>query len=338
MMTPFNQHYKMSIRRSSRRQSLQEAASPAKRPLADFLGRVLVLALLVLVFQTPAAAGFELIDHDGVRHRIDRPFTRIISLYPAHTENLAEIGASDALFGISTSDTYPASILDKPRFSYHDTAEKLIAAAPDCILIRPMIRHSAANLIEQLERYGITVISLQPATIDEMFEYWRTLGRISGHERGAARMISAFQHELEKVRRRVAATAEERRPRVYFESIHRRMRTFSPASITIFCLTAAGGINVADDAVPRRGTNIADYSKERILAKAEMIDVFLAQTGRMNRITVEEIIGEPGFGAIKAVREGRIYLIDETLVARPTTRLLEGIRQINRLLYEGEFR
>lgn len=290
------------------------------------------------MFQTVAAAGFELIDHDGVRHRIDRPFTRIISLYPAHTENLAEIGASDALFGISTSDTYPASILDKARFSYHDTAEKLIAAAPDCILIRPMIRHSAANLVEQLERYGITVISLQPATVDELFDYWRTLGRISGHEGGATRMISVFQHELEEMKRRVAAIDEKRRPRVYFESIHRRMRTFSPASIAIFCLTAAGGINVADDAVPRRGTNIADYSKERILAKAEMIDVFLAQSGRMNRITVEEIIDEPGFGAIKAVREERIYLIDETLVARPTTRLLEGIRQINWLLYENEFR
>lgn len=337
MVTPFNQKNQSPVRHSCRRSRAHRTA-PTKRSSAGLLGRALALALLVVMFQTSAAAGFELIDHDGVRHRIDRPFSRIISLYPAHTENLAEIGASDALFGISTSDTHPAGILDKPRFSYHDTAEKLIAAAPDCILIRPMIRHSAANLVEQLERYGITVISLQPATVDEMFDYWRTLGRISGHERGAARMVSTFQQQLEEMNHRVAAIDEERRPRVFFESIHRRMRTFSPASIAIFCLAAAGGINVADDAVPRRGTNIADYSKERILAKAEMIDVYLAQTGRMNRITIEEIRNEPGFGAIKAVRDGRIHLIDETLVARPTTRLLTGIREINRLLYEGEFR
>lgn len=310
--------------------------APNRRHAGVLCGHALIVALLLSVLETTAAAGFELIDHDGVRHRIDRPFTRIISLYPAHTENLAEIGASEALLGISTSDTYPESILDKPRFSYHDTAEKLIAAAPDCILIRPMIRHSAANLIEQLERYGITVISLQPATPAELFDYWQALGRISGHSSGAAEMISDFQHELEQLNRRAAAIKEERRPRVYFESIHRRMRTFSPASIAMFCLTTAGGVNVAADAVPRRGTNIADYSKERILAKAELIDVFLAQSGRMNRITVEEIRNEPGFGAIKAIREGRIYLIDETLVARPTTRLLEGIRRINRLLYDHE--
>lgn len=321
-----------------RRQQQHRGTAPSQRRVADFRIGILALLLLVLILETTATAGYELIDHDGVRHRLDRPFSRIISLYPAHTENLVEIGASDALLGISTSDTYPESILDKPRFSYHDTAEKLIAAAPDCILIRPMIRHSAANLVHQLERYGITVISLQPATPAELYDYWRILGRISGRSDGAARMISAFQDELEQLQGRVAAIPEEARPRVYFESIHRRMRTFSPESIAVFCLTAAGGVNVADDAVPRRGTNIADYSKERILAKAEMIDVFLAQSGRMNRITIEEIRNEPGFGAIKAVREGRIHLIDETLVARPTIRLLQGIRQINRLLYENKLR
>ncbi|MBE0583587.1 MAG: ABC transporter substrate-binding protein, partial [Desulfofustis sp.] len=314
----------------------QRSAPPAaqKRRPGSACGRVLALILLTLTLAATGAPAFELVDDDGIHHRIDRPFSRIISLYPAHTENLAEIGAIDAVLGISTSDTYPERILDKPRFSYHDTAEKLIAAAPDCILIRPMVRHSAANLVEQLERFGITVISLQPTTPAELIEYWQTLGRISGHVEGADRMTRRFQQELEQLRRQVAAIPETKRPRVYFESIHQRMRTFSPESIAIFCLTTAGGINIADDAIPRRGTNIADYSKERILAKADMIDMFLAQSGRMNRITVEEILAEPGFGAIKAIREGRVALVEETLIARPTTRLLEGIRRINQLLYD----
>ncbi|MCD6388623.1 MAG: hypothetical protein J7L69_04355 [Desulfobulbaceae bacterium] len=48
---------------------------------------------------------------------------------------------------------------------------------------------------------------------------------------------------------------------------------------------------------------------------------------------LEAIRLEPGFMAIKAVREGKIYLIDEALVSRPTLRLLEGIRQIFGILY-----
>jgi iron complex transport system substrate-binding protein len=53
----------------------------------------------------------------------------------------------------------------------------------------------------------------------------------------------------------------------------------------------------------------------------------------MNRVSREMIEAEPGFQAIKAVREGKIFLIDEELVSRPTMRLLDGIRQVGAMLY-----
>ncbi|HID02317.1 MAG TPA: ABC transporter substrate-binding protein, partial [Desulfobacterales bacterium] len=37
--------------------------------------------------------------------------------------------------------------------------------------------------------------------------------------------------------------------------------------------------------------------------------------------------------AIKAIQEGKLSLVDEQLVSRPTQRILEGIRQINTILY-----
>ena len=53
----------------------------------------------------------------------------------------------------------------------------------------------------------------------------------------------------------------------------------------------------------------------------------------MNPVTVEEIRAEPGFAVIRAVREGRVLLVDEALVSRPTMQLLEGIETLRRLLY-----
>lgn len=291
--------------------------------------------LLLLLFCPQPGSGFQITDSTGTSHTFTTPAQRIISLYPAHTENLAAIGASGNLIGISTSESTASPVLDKPTFSYHDSVEKFIQADPDCILIRPMISRSNPNLIRKLREYGIKIVSLQPTTVDELYTYWQNLGKISGFEQQAIKMIVDFQRGIDDILTDVARVPPELRPRVYFESIHSRMRTFTPESITIFCLTTAGGINVAGDAVSRRGTNIAGYSKERILAKAEEIDVFLAQSGRMNRISVEQIIDEPGFKAIKAVRNGRVYLIDEYLVSRPTPRLLQGIRTIHQLLYQG---
>ncbi|MBW2349127.1 MAG: hypothetical protein JRF59_15015 [Deltaproteobacteria bacterium] len=41
--------------------------------------------------------------------------------------------------------------------------------------------------------------------------------------------------------------------------------------------------------------------------------------------------------AIKAVREGEIYIVDEDIVSRPTMRLLDGIWEIGRILYPARF-
>ena len=289
--------------------------------------------LLVLLALPSYLQGYELVDDDGFRHSFSSPFRRIISLYPAHTENLVELGAGDSLIGISTSDGEIASLNTVPRFSYHDSVEKFITAAPDCILIRPMIRHSAANLIEKLLQYGITIVSLQPTSSKELFTYWKKLGIISGKEHNAEKMVSSFRTTLSKMTNAIAHIPHENRTRVYFESIHKRMKTFSPSSIAMFCLESAGGINIANDAIPRRNTNIAAYSKEKILSHAEKIDVFLAQNGRMNPVTIDIIKNEPGFGAIKAINNNRIFLIDESIVSRPTPKLLIGIKTIQTFLY-----
>jgi iron complex transport system substrate-binding protein len=55
----------------------------------------------------------------------------------------------------------------------------------------------------------------------------------------------------------------------------------------------------------------------------------------MNRVTKELIVNEPGFKAIRAVRLGRVYLVPERLVSRPTLRLLKGMELVHDLLYPG---
>jgi len=277
--------------------------------------------------------------HTGLFHSIADAkekhlvFHRIISLYPAHTENLVALGLTQELIGIAASDTYPPAILNKPGFSHHDNAEKFIAANPDLVLIRPMIAHSAPQLLQQLKGAGITVISLQPRSVKEMLDYWLELGRLTGKDEAAEKMVAEFKDKLAETEKSVQKIPPKKRPKVYFESIHSRMKTFAPSSIAVFVLQQAGGVNIATDAEARRSTNIAAYGKERILAHADDIDIFLAQKGRMNRVSVAKIAQEPGFQAIKAVREGKIFLVDEQLVSRPTQRILEGIDEVRKILY-----
>jgi len=145
---------------------------------------------------------------------------RVISLYGAHTENVYSLDAEDQLVGVSRSSKYPIRAALNPIFSQRDGAEKFLAARPDLVLVRPMIDRAYPGLIQQLEKYGITVVSLQPVTIDEMYRYWMVLGRLLGQERQAADMVAIFSQQMKTI-----ATATKPltpKKRVYFEAIHKK--------------------------------------------------------------------------------------------------------------------
>ena len=271
-----------------------------------------------------------IIDDMNRKITVKAPFARIISLYAGHTENLFSLGLDAEIIGVSPSETYPGKALLKPVFSYHDDLEKFLAARPDLVLVRPMIDRGYARLLAGLEKNGITVVSLQPGNLDEIYRYWQTLGALAGREAESGRLIAGFKESLETIGQSVRKIST--RKKVYFEAIHERMKTFSPDSMAIFAVDTAGGINLAKDAGPVRDTNIAAYGKERILSHATEMDVYLAQSGPMNRVTIDLIQNEPGFSVIKAIQAQQIYLIDEVLVSRPTVRLLEGIRTISKIL------
>jgi iron complex transport system substrate-binding protein len=299
---------------------------------------VLVVLLFRLILPLPAQAESvkSIIDSSGQTVNVSKPFTRIISLYSAHTENLCSLGAEELLVGISRSDDFPPSITNKPRFSYREDPEKFIALQPDLVLVRPMIERSYPQFIDKLKQAGIVVVSLQPNGVEEMFDYWENLGILVGKEAAAEEMIAAFNSRLQLIQDSLKNVKADLRPKVYFQSIHSKMKTFAKESIGVFVLEQAGGINIAAEAEQVRGTNIAYFGKEQLLSLGSEIDIFLAQHGIMNPVNLDIIMKEPGFGAIKAIRNGQVYFIEEALVSRPTLRILDGIEQLNALFYHAK--
>jgi iron complex transport system substrate-binding protein len=311
------------------------------KPDRSILGLAFISALWLFTASAAPAADSGLVDGRTVvdaasrRLSVNKPFERIVCLYGAHAENLFALGAGDRIAGVPPHENYPPEAARRPVFSYHDDLEKFLAAKPDLVLIRPMIDRGYPQLIGRLEKNGIAVVSLQPGNVAEMLAYWEILGLLSGRRDEAAALVRRFLRSAERIRSLTADIAP--RKGVYFEAIHDKVKTFSPQSMAVFALETAGGINVAGDAQPVRDTNIAAYGKERLLARAGEIDVYLAQSGTMNQPTIERIMSASGFQAIRAVREGRIHLIDERLVSRPTYRLLEGILAIGRAVYPDVF-
>ncbi len=291
----------------------------------------LFIPLLLLFFSAaPLIAGTSITDSEMRTLVFSQPFQRIISLYPAHTTNLLDLGLREEIIAIGASDN---QLPDRPRVQFQDDPERLLALKPDLVLIRPMISRGYPHLVRILERNNVRVVSLQPTAAPELFTYWETLGKLTGREEEARAMITTFGQRLAELTADIQQLPRDQRKRVYFESIHRQMKTFAPTSMAMFVLEAAGGVNIATDALQMRETNIAAYSRERLLAKADEIDLYLAQYGRMNPVSVDEIMRASGFQVIKAVRQRQVFLVPEELVSRPTMGLLDGIAFVKSLLY-----
>jgi len=290
---------------------------------------LLLIPCLFLLLTTLASAT-TIADNEKKTLVFTKPFERIISLYPAHTTNLLELGLKKEIIACGPSDSQLPNL---PRVQFQDDPERLLALKPDLVLIRPMLSRAYPNMVRTLEKNNVRVISLQPTEASELFPYWETLGKLTGREQQAKTMITTFGKRLAEITGTLKEIPKDKRKRVYFESIHKQMKTFAPNSIAMFVLESAGGINIATDADQMRETNIAAYGKERILAKADQIELYLAQSGRMNPVSVDDIAQEPGFEVIKAVRNRQVFLVDEEMVSRPTLELLNGIGFVKSLLY-----
>lgn len=306
----------------------------------------LLIIMILMVFATgcgtskPTAATGEgdikIVDDLKQTIVLKQPAKRIISLYSAHTENLLALGLDAEIIGVSTTETEPAA-KNKQVFDYRADPEKVLAAQPDLVIIRPFIKQSHPDFVKTLEQANIKVVCLYPEKFEEFGDYITKLAILTGREQQAAEKLAAFDAKLKAVAERTAKAPVKKR--VYFEATATEYRTITAESMPGKVLTLAGGINAAADAQPlKAASSIAAYGSERLLMKAGEIDVFLAQRGPMNPgVTPEAIKQRPGFDKIKAIREGQVYIVDEKLVSSPTFSLSEGVEKLAKTIYPEVF-
>lgn len=273
------------------------------------------------------------VDDMGEEIKLNQPCKRIISLYSAHTENLFSIGLDDQIIGVGTSDIYPAKALKKDVYDYKSDPEKVIAAQPDLVLIRPFINRKSPDFVETIKKAGITVVSLYPEKFEKFDDYIINLGQLTGKTEEAKKLLGEFHNDIKSI----SEITKDIEPKmtVYFESSENDYKTVTADSMPAKAIEYAGGINIASDVKPiKEGSSIAPYGIEKILENAENIDVFISQRGVMNAGgNYHSIVIRPGFDTIKAVQDDKVYVINQKIISSPTFRYYKGVMEIARMMY-----
>lgn len=136
------------------------------------LGRRVALAGACAALLTTAWAQTVVRDDTRRPTLFHSPPQRIVSLLPAITEMVCELGACDRLVGVDRHSNHPASVRDLPRLGgLEDTPlEALLKLQPDLVLVA-----GSARLLPRMQALGLRVMVFEPRDLQDTERMARSL-------------------------------------------------------------------------------------------------------------------------------------------------------------------
>ena len=278
--------------------SAPESAFAFPRRLRDALGREVVVA---------------------------RPPQRLVVVFPSNVEIAFALGLEARIAAIGGRVFWPAAARDKASIggALGYSAEAVAAQRPDLIVVTPSHR-TALGLIAPFERIGVPVLVLQHPDLASILRNIGLLGRATGQDAEAAALVAGMQAQLAVVRQRVGDVS---RRRVYLEtgSAGRGMfQTVGRGHYASDALAWAGGDNVFDDLA-----GAAQVSGEAIFVRDPDVIIALQREPQ----PAAAIAARPGWERLRAVREGRVRVLERGHALIPGPRQIEAVLAYARALH-----
>lgn len=154
----------------------------------------------------------EVIDDVGRLVRLAHPARRVVSLLPAGTETLFELGAGDRVVGRTRYDVDPrAAALPSVGGGLDPSIEALLALRPDLVLAFETA--STSKVRTRLEALGIPVYAIQTQDTADIYRNIHTLGHLVDRDAAADSLATRIRAVLDSVR---ASVPRGPRPRALY--------------------------------------------------------------------------------------------------------------------------
>lgn len=275
----------------------------------------------------PAATIIKVTDDFGYEVTLNKIPQRIVSLAPSNTEILFAIGAGDRVVGVTDYCNYPPEAMEKPKVGGYSTVdiEKVIALNPDLVVAA---YGNGIETIEALRERGITVIALNPKNLDDVTRNIELLGKVTGCEENASKLVRMMECTIEEVKKSVANVSD--RPKVAHIMWHDPVWVSGRNTFIDELIRLAGGENAFGDMDGWKAVSIEDVLERNP-------DVIIVNSGSGmgggKDILYEWAISE--LKDVSAVKNGRVYIIDADLISRPSYRLVYALKDIVSFLHPG---
>lgn len=294
-----------------------------------------LLAVLLLLFGAWAApahartAGSPIVvvDDQHTTLTLQTAPRRIIALAPNVAEILFSLGLGPRVVGVSVASDYPAAVKKLPVVYTINgpVLEKILALKPDLLISAAIVPQTTVNKLRSLH---LKVLVTDPHDIPGILHDITLVGDAAGVPGAAAKEVAGLQRRINVVTTAIAPLKS--RPTVFYE-LDKTLYTVGHGSFMDSLITMAGGRNIA------AGVNnpYPQLSAEALLADNPQV-ILLGDAAYGT--TAASVAARPGWSAISAVKNHRVYPFNDDLASRPGPRIVDGLEKLARLLHPGVIR
>lgn len=278
-----------------------------------------MIALLLTALAAPTAAPPS-VKPQWLSKQRPKKIERIVTVAPALTELLFELGVGDRVVGVSRYDDVPESVKALPKVGgfLDPNVEAIVALRPDLVLAVA----NAGNRIhlERVAKLNVPVYVVPGNTFADIFSATDAVGSVLGGD--AAKRAAELNARLtDTVRDLERANRGKHRTKTLVIYAYNPLVVGGPGSFVDRIIEVAGGDNVA-----KVGSEYPTYSIEHVLETAPEVIIDATEVAT-------EAPPWKSWTSVPAVRDGRVHRVTMGGFMRPGPRIVEGLRRMSAFLH-----
>lgn len=280
-----------------------------------------LLLLLFLLIPGTCLASRTLTDELGRTVVVPDHPRKLICLAPSIVDDVYSLGAGSDVIAVSNYTTYPADAAKKLSIGapLNPSLEKIIALHPNLVLASGDFNR--ISVIDQLGRYGIPVFVVNPHGIAGIHKSILSLGRALNRNAEAAALLHDLETREQSVRQRIQGKPIVR---LFMPIWYDPIITVGRHAFITEIIEMAGGSSITSDIAQEW----PQVSLEAIVARNP--DALLLIKG--SKISIAELENRPGWQALTAVRERRVFYVDK-LIELPSPAAIYAMEDLAKELH-----
>ncbi|HEY3097983.1 MAG TPA: cobalamin-binding protein [Methylomirabilota bacterium] len=287
-----------------------------------------VLAIVVLTSPAQALVVRDMLGRDVV---LAAPPARIVSLVPSVTETAFALGGDARLVGVSDFCDWPPAARAKPRVGgmINPSLEAIVALKPD--LVVGTDEGNREETFVQLQRLGIPVYVVHARRLAEMYELVTRVGELTGRTDAVAPLVAGIQRRIEAVRERVSGRPA---PRVLYVLWPDPLLVPGRDSHLTEMIELAGGHSIT----AAEPVSYVRFSIEAAVARAPEVIVLADHSSGASTAGRAAPEKWQTLTSVPAIRAGRLYSVDLSILHRYGPRVPEGLEILARMIHPEAFK